>query len=70
MYADSYEDINLGGGNKSRLGWVPWSKGDDCSDLPWYINVSLKELHSICAPNLLPTRALASVLPGAAATST
>ena len=33
-----------------------------------YINVSLEELHSICAPNLLPTKALASALPGAAAT--
>ena len=64
MYADSYEDINLGGGG-IRAGWVGyhWSKGGGCSDLPWYINVSLEELHSICAPNLLP-RALASYYQG------
>ena len=48
---------------RSRLGWVPMEQRRRLFRLALVHYVSSVELHSICAPNLLPMRASASILP-------
>ena len=48
---------------RSRLGWVPMEQRRRLFRLALVHYVSSVKLHSICAPNLLPMRASASILP-------